>query len=309
MRKEAEESLKLAEKESSIQGAGTEKRKKLQAEKSLKKVDVLLRMGQHVEAREECLGALKLFPNDEAVLKKLQEIEKMLAPPKITTDEIERVAKMPEGISNETMQVPVPAGGRVPVVPPAPAPPPPPRVEKKSAPAPAPAPIHQPSSPSRPAPAPPPPRVYETAEPKSFPLAMVLGGLGVLLVAVFLVIFLWPREPNTTTTTGTSPTGNQGTTQPGGTTSTPPEIPPVAVSINALPWATIRISGGDLKNTITEITPAIVSLPPGRYTVEFENPDLPRFTETLDVNESNHRFNFSFRQFDAGKISDSVFQR
>ncbi|MCI0443051.1 protein kinase [bacterium] len=312
LRKEAEESLKLAEKESSIQGAGTEKRKKLQAEKSLKKVDVLLRMGQHAEAREECLQALKLFPNDEAVLKKLQEIEKMHAPaPKITTDEIEKVAKMSEGNPNETMQVPVPAGGRVPVIPPAPtAPPPPsPRVEKKSAPAPAAAPVQRPSSPSRPAPAPPPPRAYEAAEPKSFPLAMVLGAVGVLLVAAFLVIFLWPRGPNTNTTTGTSPTGNQGTTQPGGTTSTPPpEIPPVAVSINALPWATIRISGGDLKNTITEITPAIVSLPPGRYTVEFENPDLPRFTETLDVNESNRRFSFSFRQFDAGKSADSVFQ-
>lgn len=309
LRKEAEESLKLAEKESSIQGAGTEKRKKLQAEKNLKKVDVLIRMGQHVEAREECLAALKLFPNDEAVLKKLEEIEKMLAPSKITTDEIEKVAKMPEGIPSETMQVPVPAGGRVPVIPPAAAapPPPPPRAEKQSAPAPAP--VQRPSSPARPAPAPPSPRPAEVAEPKSFPLAMVLGIVGVLLVAAFLVIFLWPRGPRTTTTTNT-PTGTTPGTTPGGTTTTQVETPPVPVSIDALPWATIRISGGDLKNTITEITPAIVSLPPGRYTVEFENPDpnLARFTETLDVNENNHRFSFSFRQFDAGKIADSVFQ-
>src|SRR6185437_8401821 len=103
LRKEAEESLKLAEKESSIQGAGTEKRKKLQAEKSLKKVDVLIRMGQHAEARQECLDALKLYPNDEAVLKKLEEIEKLLAPPKITTDEIQKATKMPEGTPNETV--------------------------------------------------------------------------------------------------------------------------------------------------------------------------------------------------------------
>lgn len=307
LRKEAEESLKLSEKESSIQGAGTEKRKKLQAEKSLKKVDVLIRMGQHAEAREECLQALKLFPNDEAVLKKLEEIEKLLAPPKITTDEIEKVAKMPDRIPSETVQVPVPAGGRVPVVPPPPTPPPP-RVEPKAAAAaPAPVPVQRPSSPSRPAPAPPAPRPYEAAEPKSFPVAMVLGGIGVLLVVVFLVIFFWPRAQQTTTTS-TGPTTTNPET-PGGTTSLPPpEVPPVPVSIDALPWATIRISGGDLKNTITEITPAIVTLPPGRYTVEFENPDLPKFTETLDVNESNHRFSFSFRQFDAGKIADSVFQ-
>jgi len=307
LRKEAEESLKLAEKESSIQGAGTEKRKKLQAEKSLKKVDVLIRMGQHAEAREECLQALKLFPNDEAVLKKLEEIEKSLGAPKITTDEIEKV-KMSERIPSETVQVPVPAGGRVPVVPPAPTPPPP-RVEPKAAvPAPAPAPTQRPSSPAAPAPVAPAARPYEpAAEPKSFPVAMVLGGVGVLLLVAFLVVFFWPRGPQpTTNTTGTTTTNPE--TQPGGTISTPPEIPPVAVSIDALPWATIRISGGDLKNTITEITPAIVTLPPGRYTVEFENPDLPKFTETLDVNESNHRFSFSFRQFDAGKIADSVFQ-
>jgi serine/threonine protein kinase len=308
LRKEAEESLKLAEKESSIQGAGTEKRKKLQAEKSLKKVDVLIRMGQHAEAREECLQALKLYPNDEAVLKKLEEIEKMMAPPKMTTDEIEKVANMPEGIPSETVQVPVPAGGRVPVVPPAPTPPPPRVGPKAAAPAPAPAPVQRPSSPARPAPAPAAPRPYEAAEPKSFPVAMVLGGVGVLLLVAFLVIFFWPRGPQTNTTS-TGPTTTNPGTQPGGTTSTPPPvIPPVAVSIDALPWATIRISGGDLKNTITEITPAIVTLPPGRYTVEFENPDLPKFTETLDVNESNHRFSFSFRQFDAGKIADSVFQ-
>jgi hypothetical protein len=249
------------------------------------------------------LQALKLFPNNEAVLNKLEEIEKLLAPSKITTDEIEKVAKMPEGIPSETVQVPVPAGGRVPVVPPAPTPPPP-RVEPKAAPPP-PAPVQRPSA--SPAPAPAASRPYEAAEPKSFPVAMVLGGVGVLLLVAFLVIFFWPRGPQTNTST-TGPTTNPGT-QPGGTTSTPPPvIPPVAVSIDALPWATIRISGGDLKNSITEITPAIVALPPGRYTVEFENPNLPKFTETLDVNESNHRFSFSFRQFDAGKIADSVFQ-
>jgi hypothetical protein len=311
LRKEAEESLKLAEKESSIQGAGTEKRKKLQAEKSLKKVDVLIRMGQHAEARDECLAALKLFPNNEAVLKKLEEIEKSLAP-KMTTDEIEKVAKMPDGIPSETVQVPIPAGGRVPVIPPAPTPPPPPapRIERKAAPAPAPepVPVQQPSSQGRAAPAPQQARPYEAAEPKSFPVAMVLGIVGVLLVAAFLVIFFWPRGPQTTTSTTGPSTTNPGT-QPGGTTSTPPPVlPPVAVSIDALPWATIRISGGDLKNTITEITPAIVTLPPGRYTVEFENPDLPKFTETLDVNENNRRFSFSFQQFDAGKIADSVFK-
>ncbi len=304
LRKEAEESLKLAEKESSIQGAGTEKRKKFQAEKSLKKVDVLIRMGQYAEAREECLQALKLFPNNEAVQKKLQEIEQVLSP-KISTDEVERPPKHPEEFPGQTVQVPVPSGGRVPVVPPPPAPP---RAERRSSAAAAPAPAQRPSAPARPAveprPAPPPPRTHEAVEPRSFPVAIILGGVGVLLVAAFLIIFLWPREPVPGPAT-TGPTGTPGTTRP------PigyPATPLVAVSIDAVPWATIRISGGDLKDTITEITPAIVTLAPGRYTVEFENPHLPTFTETLDVNESNDFFRFAFRQFDAGKIADSLVQ-
>jgi len=272
-------------------------------------VDVLIRMGQYAEAREECLQALKVFPNNEAVQKKLQEIEQVLSP-KISTDEVERPPKHPEEFPSQTVQVPVPSGGRVPVVPPAP-PPAPPRAERRSSAAAAPAPAQQPSAPARPVVErrPAPPLTYEAAEPRSFPLAIILGGVGVLLVAAFLIIFFWPREPEPGTQT-TGPTGTTGTsTTPGGISTTPPPvIPSVPVSIDALPWATIRISGGDLKNPVTEITPAIISLPPGRYTVEFENPDLPTFTETLDVNESNSHFSFVFRQFDAGKIADSLVQ-
>ena len=132
----------------------------------------------------------------------------------------------------------------------------------------------------------------------------VLGGVGVLLLVGFLAIFLWPRDKdvpeNTTTTVPTGPTK----TEP--TTNVPPVIPPISVSIDVLPWAKVNISGGGLKESITDTTPAIVSLPPGRYVFVFENPDLRTFKEEVDVNENSRSFNFAFRDFDAGKVADSL---
>ena len=59
LRKEAEESLKLAEKESSMVDAGTEKRNKQAISARLKSVDTFLRMGQYEEAKQECLAHFK----------------------------------------------------------------------------------------------------------------------------------------------------------------------------------------------------------------------------------------------------------
>jgi hypothetical protein len=109
--------------------------------------------------------------------------------------------------------------------------------------------------------------------------------------------------PDNSGTTG--PTGGTSANGPT-TTDNPPVLPPVNVSIDVLPWAKVNISGGGLKESLTETTPAIVSLPPGRYVLVFENPDLRTFKEEVDINESNHSFNFAFRDFDARKVADSL---
>ncbi len=311
LRKEAEESLKLAEKETSMVGAGTEKRAKQAISARLKSVDTFLRMGQYEKAKEECLGILKTYPDSPEAQKKLKEIEEILSP-KIDTGEIRKLAKAAEEFPNQTVQVPVPAGGRVPVIPPAP-PPPPPRAERKSAapPTPAPAAKPRPSGASVPRPAEPQPvpaqRSVEAAEPRSFPLSFVLGGVGVLLVVGFLLIFLWPRDKDQPQDNpGTNPSTNGTTTGPTTNIDTPPVIPPVNVSIDVRPWAKVNFSGGGLKQSITDTTPSIVSLPPGRYLFVFENPDLRTFKEEVDVNENNHSFNFNFPDFDAKKVTDSL---
>ncbi|HSE40257.1 MAG TPA: tetratricopeptide repeat protein, partial [Acidobacteriota bacterium] len=305
LRKEAEESLKHAEQETSMVGADTDKRAKQAVNARLKSVDTFLRMGQYEQAKDECRAILKTYPGNPEAEKKLKEIEGFLAPAKIDTDEIKKFAKAVEDFPNQTVQVPV---SRVPVAPPPP-PPPAAHAERPAAPAPAPSPKPKPIVP--PTPRSKTPEVVqhpaEIAEPKSFPLSFVLGGVGVLLVVGFLVIFLWPRDKTTdnppTTGPGTDITNTGPTTT---TTNNPPVIPPVNVSIDVLPWAKVNISGGGLKESITDTTPAIVSLPPGRYVLVFENPDLATFKKEVDVNENNHSFSFAFTNFDAGKVADSL---
>jgi serine/threonine protein kinase len=310
LRKEAEESLKLAEKETSMVGAGTEKRAKQAISARLKSVDTFLRMGQYEKAKEECLGILKTYPDNPEAQKKLKEINEILAPQKIDTDEIKKLAKAAEDFPNQTVQVPVPSG-RVPVVPPAPQPPPPKAERKTPAPV-ASAPKPRPAAPALRSADPQPAVVQrspETTEPRSFPLNLILGGVGALLVIGFLLIFFWPSDKGVPDNTGstTGPTGGTSTNGPTTTTDNPPPVlPKVSVSIDVLPWAKVNISGGGLKESITETTPAIISLPPGRYVLVFENPDLRTFKEEVDINEGNRIFNFAFRDFDARKVADSL---
>ena len=135
------------------------------------------------------------------------------------------------------------------------------------------------------------------------PVLYVLAGVGVLVVAGLIYLFAGPSGKVNPQQQQIPQQQRQTVTPPVHTT---PEAAPLMVSIDAQPWATINISGGDLKEPMHEITPAQVQLPPGRYTIAFENAGFPAFTQTVDVHAGSTSFSYAFQQVNADKLVDSA---
>jgi serine/threonine protein kinase len=300
LRKEAEELLRASEQELG-------QPRSPEAEQ-LKKADVMIRMGQYEEALQECKRIQKSFPGNAAVVAKIAEIEEILHPGTRIAEKIPRKPapaapnpEIPDDYSKQTMQVPVPSS-RIPTAPPPPAARPEPRISTPQAPAPAARPaaqaVHS-QAPARPQPRP------EIAEVKGSQMPLILGGAGVALVIIIgALFFLLSDSDDKPKTDPQRQTQQQNTTKTKQVTPATQTAVPVAIDVQ--PWATFVVSGENLKSTLTDQTPAVISLPPGRYTIVFENPALPSFTETIEVTSSNQRFTFAFKQFDVDKIADSV---
>lgn len=280
LRKEAEDSVKVVE----------ERLANAQIDQQLKKADVFLRMGQIDQAREECRKILNSFPQHPGALSKLREIEGLTPAPQPPS--AAPPMEMPSG--SQTVQIPVPSAAA-----PKMAPPPRPSTFVRTPEAPA---------PTRPERIPPPSvRIQNpVAAPSKPPVAMlVAGGAGILVLIIVALIFFWPKpEP----TTGPGKTGNP--TQPEKPIN-PVPVEMISVSIDSQPWTNIEISGGSLKQKITELTPAVVDLPSGQYTVVFQNPQSGRqsVSRTIDVSKFNRKFTYQFTELlDPEKVADSVVQ-
>lgn len=299
LRKESEDLCKSATRELARPDQSDEQRRAAgEVEQQLRKADVLVRMGQLEEARQQCLQILEKNKDHPVVLAKLNEIEDLISPKtKLQKRQPVEQPQAPEEISSKTMHLP--SGTKIP----APAAktehvePSKPSASKEIRTT---VPVgQQPDQPSRVAA---PQRVArEAGERRSFPLGLTVAILAVVLVAGLFAAILWlPKTP--VNPEQTPPKPGRPVVMP------PPAATPLHVSIDAHPWANIMISGGDLQSNIHETTPAAIQLPPGRYTVEFTNPDLPSFSEVIDVGPSSTNFSYSFKQLNAEKLVDQLVQ-
>jgi serine/threonine protein kinase len=303
LRKEAEDLSRTAARESTLSDQSEAQRRATgEVEQQLRKADVLVRMGQLEEARQQCLHILEKNKDHPLVLAKLNEIEDLISPKtKLQKRQAVEQPQPPEEISSKTMHLP--SGTEIPV--------PPVKTEPVERRKPRPSQEIRTTVPvdARPSvqPHPPPkvtapqPAAREPRERRSFPVGLTVAILAVVLVAGLFAAILWlPKTP-------VNP--EQAPPKPGRpVVIPPPAATPLHVSIDAQPWANIRISGGDLRSSINETTPAAVQLPPGRYTVIFTNPDLPTFSEIIDVDPANTNFSYSFKQLNAEKLVDQLVQ-
>lgn len=306
LRKQAEEAVKSAEREAKLQSKYQQRKSNVEVEQQLKKADVLVRMGQLEQAREECRRLLTETDNHPLVVAKMHEIEELL-PAHLRTP-----APGPKQEHSPTVQFHK-SSLNVPVAPPAPkAAPAKPKPKAAAAAAPA---TEEAGTQLVPRPVLPQQlRIQETAmdQPKAeAPSAPAAGGkspvLYILIAVVVLVIgglvyYLMQPAP-----TDPGPQQQpQNPTQPQDQPTTTLEAAPLPVSIDAQPWANINITGGDLKETLHETTPALVQLKPGRYTIVFENSGYPSFTQTVDVHTGSTSISYSFEQLDANKLVDEA---
>jgi serine/threonine protein kinase len=311
LRKEAENLQKAGARESSAEGEASQDQKtNAEIEQQLRKADVLVRMGQLEEARSECMKLLEKYPEHALVIAKWNEIEDLISPQtRLHRKPSAEIPFLPDdAVSGKTVFVPSRPKG--PALPPTSAEEGQPAELQNVA-------VQDPDPIPRSAPVPQQPKSptaavggiaksfpAEVGERRSaFPLGLVLGGLGVLAVAALLAILIWiPKTPvNTNETPQTDNPGRPVVTPP-------PAATPLSVSIDAQPWANIQISGGDLNSKISDTTPAVVQLPPGRYTVRFENPQLQSFTEVIEVNSGSTSFSYPFKQLDPQKLVDQLMQ-
>lgn len=302
LRKEAEEAIKGAEREIKLQGKYQQRKTNVEVEQQLKKADVLMRMGQMEQAREECRRLLKETDNHPLVQAKLQEIEEQL-PAHLRTPAPQPAQDHPATVQFHKSAL-------------APLPPPPPRAQQPAqsasdeaagtriVPRPTMPPVQpQPrktqevhAQPPAPAPAP-------AAEPSGkSPVLYILTGVGVLVVGGLIYLFMGPSGKETSP----PPQQQQQQTQNPPTHTTTVVDAPLSVSIDAQPWANINITGGDLKEPLHEITPALVPLPPGRYTIAFENASFPTFTQTVDVHTGSTSFSYTFQQADTNNLVETA---
>lgn len=281
LRKEAEDSLKLIE----------ERLAHAQLDQQLKKADVFLRMGQIVQAKEECRRILERNPQHPGALSKLKEIESALEQQR--RQQQARPQQVPEPVADEggTVQIPTPAK---------PAPP----AERPSAfvrqdPAPRPQPAYAPQPSTRLAMPP-----AQASRPSM--MTWVLGGAGVLVIAVIALVFLWPKpQPQGQAGNTQNQTQNQSQHPP----TVKPTVESISVSIDSQPWTNIEVTGKNLKQKITETTPAVLRLPAGQYTIIFQNPDAGRqgMSRTIDVSQYNREFTYQFTELvDPNKLADTI---
>jgi serine/threonine protein kinase len=305
LRKEAENLQKVALRESSGQGQASEdERTTAEVEQQLRKADVLVRMGQLQEARDECLRILQKHRDHPLALAKLSEIEDRITPQTKLHPKSMEVPELPADASGKTVFVPsrtkptaAQGGAEAAAVAEEVAQeiPPPPAPVSRTVPV-----SQQPKPAARPAGR---QAFTEAAERRSLPLGLVLGGLGVLVIAGLLGLLIWmPKTPVSTEEPRPAESPGRPVVTP------PPAATPLAVSIDAQPWANIQITGGDLNAKISDTTPAVVQLPPGRYTVVFENPRLPTFTQVIDVRSGNTSFSYPFKQMDPQRLVDQLMQ-
>ena len=313
LRKDAEESLKAADREAKLQGKYQQRKTNVEVEQQLKKADVLMRMGQFEQARDECRRLLKETENHPLVLAKLNEIEELL-PDNLRTPAPQAPQEHPPTVQFQKSAL------NVPLPPPPPAQPRAPQQpatrEEEAGTRVVPRPLLPPTPPPQPR------RTQEiqmaqqqaqeqapAAEPTGrSPVLYVLAGVGVLVVAGLIYLFAGPsgkEKPQQQQQQQQQNQQQQQTTTPPAHTTTP-EAAPLTVAIDAQPWATINITGGDLKEPVHEITPAQVRLPPGRYTIAFENAEFPAFTQTVDVHTGSTSFSYAFQQVNADKLVDNA---
>ncbi len=270
LRKRAEEMLPVIR--SRIEEAELEQR--------IKKADVFLRMGQFDLARKECEAVLEKNKTHPEAIAKLKDIEGKEVALKKKEEGPDTGEVLREVAAVQTVQVPRPsAPGKVlpspsVVIPPAPAP-------------------------LRPVPV---PKIS-----RSLPVGLLIGaGSGVVLAAVFLAFVFW--NPGSSSPT-VKPSQNPVVIPPSTEKPKPAIVATtLPVSIDVTPWANFEIQGGALKAPITDTTPVVVKLAPGRYSILFRNPDFPSFNETIIVDESNTTFHFQFKQLDTESLANSLVQ-
>jgi len=267
-------------------------------DQQLKKADVLIRMGQLDEARKECENILERSPNHRGAKDKLAEIDRKRQPhvPDIIFPGSAQKPQSPQTRPQTQNQEAVPKTVHVPARA---------TIPTEQQPAkkdPVPSPLPPPTQPVRQVPVAAPKPAAPVKEGIK-PLYLVIGG-GVLLGLVLLGFLFWNPEPTT-----------QPTQTP--TNTTQPVVPPpisenmLMVAIDVQPWASIEISGPNLKQPVRDTTPALVSLPPGTYTVSVlsQGANLPGFTETITVSAgATNRFRFQFPQMDVERLTESVLQ-
>ena len=313
LRKEAEEKVKSAEREASLQGKYQQRKTDSDVEQQLKKADVHVRMGQLEQARDECRRLLTETDNHPLVVAKLNEIEDLLPEhlktpvPREQQDHSPTIQFHKSAMSNLPLAPPLPAakapapqrneeqisGTRIvprPVLPPSPAPQPQPqrRTSQIQMDQPVAAPV--------------------AAPPRKSPILYVVIAVGVLLIGGVIYLLFGPSGDDGKNKQGQQQQQQQQQQQHqqqnSTTTSTTTAETPLPVSIDAQPWATINISGGSLKDTLHETTPAMLQLAPGRYTITFENAKFPSFTQTVDVHNGSTSFSYAFQQMDPATLVD-----
>lgn len=276
-RKEAEDSRREIQKE--IQ--------EFELREELKRADVLERMQRWEHAREAYRSLLAKRPDHPVALRKLKEIEKKLNPPEPPK---ESHSSKPE-IEAFTVTEPLPHQNSEP---------PSSGTEVISRRTVAPPPIPR---------AAPPERVVVAKRPSIFtPIRIAIVG-GVFLIFVMFLVFRWAPDGNQDQSAQSTKESSLQPAVKRELDTPPPAGSPaktVSVSIDVQPWASIEITGSNLKNPITDTTPLRVLLEPGIYKVTARNPEFSPLSETIEVVEGRTRFQFQFEKLDPEKIADTL---
>lgn len=153
---------------------------------------------------------------------------------------------------------------------------------------------------------PPRPRTSAAPEPKpAGPSRLAIGG-GIAALLVLGALALYPRGPAEAPPVTPSPSPT-----PTATPSVAPVGAPVEVRLNATPWARVKVTpaGAAPEGFVAPrgdiVTPCALALPPGRYSVAFENGGLTKGFEatiTVEPGEPNV-FTFTMPGFDAARAA------
>ncbi len=147
-----------------------------------------------------------------------------------------------------------------------------------------------------------PPRPAPTPATK-LRLHPAIGGVAALVVLGTIGYVLSPRP-------AVDPAPPTPSPAPTASPSTGPVGTPVEVRVSASPWARVRVTpAGEAPQGFTApaplVTPCVLSLPPGRYSLAFENDGLTKGFEatiTVEPGEPN-AFSFTMPGFDAARAA------